>query len=251
MSKKSILILVVALVIILAGTGLFVLLFTYKVSGKITDIAVKKPVEGVEVSIAGVKSTTNAEGDYSIEHIKIYQKKNLTISVPSQYEEVGEVKIEYKTRDIKKDLELEPTLNEIVGRNLTGRKNCQYDYLWDLMHPDDRIYWGSKEEYNLILKQVCDIRGELGLGTKSTTVGNNIRKLDTWKSPVTGKEYKDMMEVPIEWVRVDNGKEQPQNSLDYYQWVDGFYHFFTSTNKEEIKKEIDYYNKYKEDMKSL
>ena len=250
-NKKKILVLVSALVVVLLGAGLFILLFTYKVSGKITDIASQKPIEGVAVGIDGIKNTTNTEGNYSLEHIKIYQKKNLTISVPSQYEKVGEVKIEYKTRDIKKDLELEPTLDGIVGRHLIASKNGQYDYLWDLMHPDDRAYWGSREEYSLILKQVYDIQIEVGIGTKSMNIGNNIRKLDTWKSPVTSKEYKDIMEVPIEGIYVENGKEQPQNDLRYYQRIDGFYHYFTSRNKEETKKLIDDYKKYKEEMKSL
>ena len=70
--------------------------------------------------------------------------------------------------------------------------------------------------------------------------------MNAWKSKVTNKEYKEVMEVPIESVYITEGNETPETTLDYYQMVDGFYHYFTSTKKDELKKLLEDYRKLKE-----
>jgi len=250
-TSKKLRVLLGVIAIILVGGLIFLFSYTYSVSGKIIDISNKQVVKGIKVSVGGKSRETDEQGSYKIKGIKIYQKKNLKLDTPNQYEKVADIKLDFKSRNIQKDLELEPTLEEIVNRDLIAGKNGQYDYLWDLLHPDDRAYWGSKEEYLNTLKKRDDLYAEIKYTVKSATIGKNIRKLDTWKSEVTGKEYKEVMEVPEDYIMVDNGKEQPQTILVYYQRIDGYYHYFTGVNKDEVKKWIEDYEKYKEALSSL
>jgi len=238
-------IMVIAGGVIIIGIIAFVLSYTYTVSGKVTDISSKQPVKSIKIAVAGHSQETNEQGDYKISNIKIYERRSLVVTAPEQYEKQGDIQISYTSRKVQKDFTVEPTLTETTNRDLIAGKNGQYDYLWDLLHPDDRAYWGSKEEYINTLKKRDDIAREASHSVKSETIGKNIRKLDTWKSEVTGKEYKEVMEVPIEEINVDNGKEQPNNYLHYYQRIDGYYHYFTGVNKDDIKKAIDAYNALK------
>ncbi len=228
--------------IILVGSLIFLFSYTYSVSGKITDITNQQAVKGVKVAVAGNSQETNEQGNYKISGIKIYQKKAMVISVPSQYTKQGDIQMDYKTRKFVKDFTIEPTLEELVSRILIGYKNGQYDYLWDLMHADDKVYWESKDNYKNLLSQRDTIYKKNSYSIKSSTIGQNIRQLDIWKSPITDKEYRGVSEVPTNNIMVEQGKEQPQTELTYYQRTDGFYHYFTSVNKDALKKAMDAYN---------
>jgi hypothetical protein len=241
MNKKLRFILGGILVIILGGLS-FLFLFTYSVSGKVTDVTNKQPVKSVKVSVAGHSQTTDEQGNYKISGIKIYQKKNLAVTPPSQFVKPTDISVSYNSRNAQKDFTLEPTLTETVNRVLVGYSNGQYDYLYDLMNPDDQAYWVSKDNYKNLLSQRDKVLSALNYSTKSWTIGQNVRQLDTWKSPITGKEYKNVWEVPETYTKVINGQDQPATNLDYFQEVNGFYHYFTSLNKDDVQKAINAFN---------
>ena len=232
----------IAGLIVIVGVVIFLFAYTYTVSGKITDITNQQAVRGVKISVASHEQTTDSQGNYKISGIKIYQKKNLAIDPPSQFIKPTEIRLNYKGRNIQKNFTLEPTLTETVNRILIGEQNGQYDYLWDLMYPDDQKYWGNQNNYTNLFAQVRKIQTNMSISEKSASIGQNIRQLDTWKSPITGKEYKNITEVPINYIMVESGKEQPQNNLTHYKEINGYYHYFTSTNKDDTQKSIDAYN---------
>jgi hypothetical protein len=231
-------------IIIIGGAIIFLFTYTFSVSGKVMDITNNQAIEGITLTVAGHSQKTDEQGDYKITGIKIYERKNLVVTPTKQYVKIADIQLNYSSRQVKKNLTAEPRLEEIVSRVLVGGKNGQYDYLWDLMAPDDRTYWGTKDEYKSLLTQRDKIWTAMNFGTKSYTLGKNIRKLDSWTSPITKKQYKDVMEVPVDTVLVDGGKETPKTSLDYYQKTEGFYHYFTQINKKDVQEGIDAYNKF-------
>lgn len=241
MNKKMWFIFGAAFVLIIGAIS-FLFLFTYSVSGKVTDITNKQPIKGIKISVASHSQETDEQGTYKITGINIFQKKYLTISAPEQYTKLNNIPLVYSGRQTQKDIALEPTLIEIVNRTLTGGKNGQFDYLWDLMHPDDQAYWESKEKYKSLLSERNTIATKLGTTQKSSTIGTNIRQLETWKSPITNKEYKNVTEVPVEIVMVIDGKEQPQTDLQHFALADGYYRYFTEINKDTTQKAVDAYN---------
>jgi len=228
--------------IVIAGGVSFLFLFTYSVTGKITDVTTKQPVKGIGATVSGITQQTDEEGNYKISGIKIFQKKNLRITVPAQYNKPADIAVDYRSRSIKKDVAIEPTLTEMVNRIWTATKNSQYDYLWDFMYPDDQAYWGGKDTYKDLMTKVGKIQSAYNQTLKSATIGDNIRQVTDWKSPITGKQYDNAMEVPENVVMVNNGQEQPQTTLEYYKSINGFYHYFTNTNKDDTQKTIDAYN---------
>ena len=236
--KKIVFILLGSILTILLGFLAFIFLFTYTVSGKIIDISSKKPIEGVKVSIAGIQSETNSQGNYQIKGIKIFQKKNLEISVPEGYEEVSNIEVDYKKRKIRKDISLEPKLITIINRLLPLWREVRYDETWYLMHPDDQIYWGGVEEMQNALSEREKWAKLVGYGKVLCSVTDDVKQLDNWKSPVTNKEYKEVIAVPV-LCKFEN-REETQSNI-YFQRVDGFYRFFTSMSKEEVQELTDYY----------
>jgi hypothetical protein len=225
------------------GAGVFVMTQTYTVQGKVTDLASKQPIEKVRVTIGSHEGLSNKDGSYSVNGIKIYERKAMTVEPPAEYEQIEPASIDYASRSVSKDVSLEPTLETMVNSIEVATKNHQFDYLWDFMHPDDKTYWGTKEEYTNLLKQRDDILGRLEqYQIKSSTIGKNIRTIPTWKHEVTGKKYTNITEVPIDYVVVSSGKENPQTVLNHYQKADGYYHYFTSSDKTKIKEAIDSYN---------
>ena len=229
-------------VIVVAGV-IFIYTYTYTVSGKVTDISTGQAVKDVKVAVAGHTQTTDDQGEYKISDIKIFEKPPMIITPPSQFMKHDNIKLDYKYLKTNNDFTVEPTLIEIVGKTNTAGINGQYDYLWDLMHPDDRTNWGSKTEYKDLLSKRDVIYSNNSYTVKSIDISQNIRQLTTWKSPITGKEYNDVMEVPLKYTMVDNGKEQPDNTLKYFKKVNGFYHYFTTVDKSELIKWLDQYSK--------
>jgi len=240
MNKKYLfIILPIILVLILSG---FIFGYTYTVEGTVTNIATKQPVEGIVVKVANHKSVTDEKGNYRVEGIKLFQKENLIVEIPNrEYERVEPVEISYDNRINKKDFTVEPTLEQISNLVNTSVRYAQYDYLWNFMHPDDKEYWGDKDEYVNLFKEAVEMRQRLEVSEKSNIIGNNIRILEHWKHTITGKEYNGVMEVPVETIIVRSGVEQPETTLNYYQWIDGFYHYFTKQDKKELKEIIEAY----------
>lgn len=239
-SKKTIFIIVVSILILFGGVY-FLFFNTYSVSGKITDLASKEAVANIEISIGDVITTTNKEGVFRIEDIKKYQSNVLKIKTPTGYEEVVPISLASGKNDVQ-SIEIVPTLETMVSRFNDALRNTQHDYLWNYMHLDDQEYWESKEKYVTTFKKVSDIRKELGFTIPKLEIGKNIRKLDTWKHKVTGKEYADVVEVPVEAKINENESEI---NLLYYQKIDGIWKYFTQTNKKESQEEIDNYEELK------
>ena len=225
--------------LIIAGIFIFIFSYTYTVEKSVSDIATKQPIEGVDLKIGGRESATNEEGRYKISGIKIFERRHLEVLSHNDYEDSEAINIDYSSRFTTKDINLEPTIEKLFGFISNASKSGQYDYLWDLMHPDDKKYWGSKDSYLDLLKERDDLQFELlSLSIKSEKIGNNIRELDEWEHKVTGKKYKGVLEVPSEIILLEDGKEQIKNELTYYKKVDGFYHYFTGVDKEELKQAI-------------
>jgi len=245
MSRK-ILLLIVGIIIVLTGFGIIYGLYgyTYAVEGTVTNIATKNPIEGVKLRIGSVEDTTDKNGNYKIQGIKICQRKDLTVETPEEYVEIEPIKIDYNDRNVNKDFVLEPTLKQMVNLILEASINSQHDYLWDFMYPDDRKYWNNRNIYTKTFKKIAEINNRIGYTVESKKIADNIRTLKTWKHTVTGKKYHNVVEVPTKVIVIENGKKQPRRELEYYKKIDGFFHYFTSTNKKEAKEYINYYADY-------
>lgn len=238
--KKVLLFGIPSLLIIIALSILFG--YTYKVGGTVSDIATGQPVKDVKLSIDNKKAVSDEKGRYEIPGLRIYQKKKLNVDTPKEYYKPEPVAIKYSSRNVKEDLKIEPTVEQMANLVEIASINGQHDYLWDFMYPDDKTYWGDKNTYVSLFKQRTSIQQKLGFGIKSSVIGQNIRTLPTWKSPITGKDYQDVVEIPFNTVAIDNGKEQPSTVLEYLKKIDGFYHYFTGANKEELQKFIQQYS---------
>jgi hypothetical protein len=246
MQKKKLFFIILGILLIFAFIISILFFYTYSISGKITDLANKEPISNIEVSIANIVDKTNKDGLFQIKNIKIYQREVLKIEVPVDYEEIPPIFLEYNKRDIIRNIELVPTLEIMVDRINIAVRNVQHDYLWNYMHPDDQQYWESKDNYTKTFKQLSEIRAELGGSASEHKIEKNIRKLDQWKQKITGKEYANIMEVPIEVKTIYDGKEQTQIDLTYWQKIDGVWRYFTKAEKEESKKMIEAYEELKD-----
>lgn len=239
MKKRTMGLIIIPVLVVLAVI-IFLTTYTFKVQGSVSNIATKQPLKDVQVKIGGHTATTDNNGHYSISGIKIYEKgKLLQVDPPDKYVDPEATKVAFKGKSAIYDINVEPTIEEINNLLNTASLNHQYDYLWDFMHPDDQKYWGKKSDYVSLLKERDDLLSSFGQTTKSFSIGENIRTLKTWKSDVTNKDYTDVLEVPNRVILVIDGKEKPDTDLNYYQKVDGFYHYFTQVNKEELKQAID------------
>ena len=240
--KKLLLVSAVGVLIILLAVGYFYYARTDTVTGSVKDIATQQPIANVKVQVANKTGITDSNGDYTIEGLRFYQQKNLSVITPDGYNSVNPARLVFTSnRKLSKNIVLEPTLTHIVNLLDTASINHQYDYLWTFMYPDDQTYWGGKDAYTTLLKQRDDYLSQANITTKSLSVGANIRHMDTWLDPVTNKTYNDVMEVPISGIEVTDSKEQPQTTLDYYKKVGGFYHYFTSVNKQQLQDAINAY----------
>lgn len=228
--------------IILIGLGLSILFFyTYSVSGRITDLANKEPIPNIRARIGELADQTNEDGLFQIRNIKIYQREALKIEAPENYEQLKPISIDYSyvKRAITKDIELEPTLMTIVHRLNTAMSNSQYDYLWNFMHPDDKQYWDSKEDFIETFQKIDEIMTELDCSSSEyKIVEEGIREFKTWKYRMTGKEYRDVTEVPVKTKRFCGGKEETVDTPQFYQKIDGVWRYFTYSNKEEMEEEL-------------
>lgn len=227
----------IALVLVLVFTlGIYYLFFnTYDVSGRITDLTTGEAVANTEVVIGNVVTITNNDGVFQLKGIRKYKSGEIKINVPTGYEELLPISLEEDTEDIK----ISPTLETMVIRINNASRNIQHDYLWDYMHPDDQLYWESKEKYSSTFKKVNSIYTELGYGNvNKSEIGKNIRKLDIWTHEITKKEYSNVMEVPIETKINEN---ESKIELVYYQKVDGIWRYFTQSNKEDYQGIINAY----------
>ena len=246
MQKKKIIFIILSALLLFAFIIGILFFYTYTISGKITDLANKKPVSNVKVSVANIVEKTNKDGLFQIKNIKIYQRKVLKIEVPGDYEEIVPIFLKYNKRDIIQNIELVPTLEIMVNRINIAIRNVQHDYLWDYMHPDDQQYWESKDNYTKTFKRLSEIRSELGTSVSEHKIEENIRKLDQWKQKITDEEYTNVMEVPIEVKTIYDGKEQTQIDLTYWQKIDGVWRYFTKAEKEESRKMIKAYEELKD-----
>lgn len=242
---RKILPLIIALVLFVVGATALLLITMTSVYGTVTNIATKDQIKDVKVKISSKTSITNEKGKYEIKNLLFWQKKNIQVNIPSDYEKIVDIGVDYKSNKVERNIELEPTLASMVNLTIMAGDNGQYDYLWEFMHPDDKEYWGSKENYKEKLNKRDDIQRNLNLATKDRKIGENIRNLESWKSPATGKEYKNVFEVPEKYIAVDNGKETPGTMLTYYQKIEGYYHYFTQINKDELEKSFQAYENYK------
>lgn len=226
--------------ILIFTLGIFFLFFnTYTISGKIIDLASKEAVKDVKVNIGNVVTTTDKDGFFQLKNIKKYQSGILEIKVPAGYEELTPI----SPKEYLQNIALSPTLETMVDRINNASRNGQHDYLYDYMHPDDQVYWESKENYSTTFKKLYEIAVKQGESSPIFGIGKNIRKLDTWIHGITGKKYADVMEVPVEnKINENNGKI----NLNYFQKIDGVWRYFTGANKEEAKKFIDQFAGSKE-----
>lgn len=246
-NKKNVLVFIALGVLLISASIIGILFFyTYTVSGKITDLANKKPISNVEVSIDNAVGRTNKDGLFQIKNIKIYQREALKIEAPASYEEITPISLNYSKRDIIQNIEIAPTLKTMVSRLNVALRNSQYDYLWDYMHADDQQYWESKKNYVETFKKRVEIGTELGFSAPEYKIEKNIRKLDTWKHEVTKKEYVNVMEIPVEVKSVYDNEKQTQINLQYWQKVDRVWRYFTQSNKEKTKQQIEAYEELKE-----
>ncbi|KKL23255.1 hypothetical protein LCGC14_2427210, partial [marine sediment metagenome] len=241
---------IVAIYFIFFGVmGLTFLVLVGVIAGKDIYLAFRRwfSKKGCEVYLVNLTRTvshyfmTPKEGVFRIEDIKKYQSNVLKIKTPTGYEEVVPISLASGKNDVQ-SIEIVPTLETMVSRFNDALRNTQHDYLWNYMHLDDQEYWESKEKYVTTFKKVSDIRKELGFTIPKLEIGKNIRKLDTWKHKVTGKEYADVVEVPVEAKINENESEI---NLLYYQKIDGIWKYFTQTNKKESQEEIDNYEELK------
>lgn len=228
-------------IILIIGLG-FGILFFYSVSGRITDLANKEPIPNIKVRIGELVDETNQDGLFQIKNIKIYQRKALEIEVPEDYEQVGSISLDYSytKRIIVKDIELEPSLLTMVNRLNKAMRNARYDYLWNFMHPDDRQYWESKEDFLKTFQKIDEIMAELDCSpSEYKVVEEDIREFKTWKYRITGKEYRNVMEVPVKIKRVCGGKGESVDIPQFYQKIDSVWRYFTYGNKEEMEEEFE------------
>lgn len=210
---------------------IFVFSYTYKVNGTVTDISTKTSVANAGVSIAGHKATTGVDGKYSIVGIKFYEKKPIQVTTPSAYIKPSQITLSYSSRSITKNFTLEPTLQTSVGVVDTAEQNLQYDYLWSFMQPDSQAYWGDQTTYTNTMKTVYSYEQSQNISTTDTKISGTIVILPSWKDPITGKTFKNVYEVPVSFNQIDNGQSTPKTQLTYFQEINGFYHYFTQTDK--------------------
>ncbi len=226
-----------AVIVIAAAAAIFLWTYTYALTGTVADIATHYPLANVLVRFAGHSSTSDQSGKFRVAGIKLWERNSqLQAQAPRGYEPIPSVKPAFGgARIANVNLTAEPTLKSLAQQLGEASINHQYDYEWIFMHPDSKSYWGNMDTYSRDLKKRDEIINGLNITAKSVSIGANIRKLDTWTDPLTGKTYHDVMEVPLTEVEVTEGREQPQTTLDYYQRVNGYYHFFTSVDKSTLE----------------
>ncbi len=91
-----------------------------------------------------------------------------------------------------------------------------FNVMWDDMHPNDKARWENKEEY------VATFTGE-PLYKDITT--KEIKDLDSWTHPVTGKVYTNVKEVVCDYKSSD-GTDATDTSI--YASLNGRWYFFSS-----------------------
>lgn len=240
--KNKFLIIIIFIVAVSLGGLLFVQFFTYTVEGKIIDKATQEPLQGAKISIANFETETRENGEYRIEGIKIFQKKNLKIIPPPGYKEVEEIIVGYPQRKIRRDFALEPTLEKVVNDILSAQVKMEYRKIWDFIHPDDKTYWKSRELYYDKFYKRDKLAKELCIFLKSCVFTGDTTKVDHWESPVTSNIYNDVMKTGISCNIIEEGQEKKVYKELYFQWIEGYYHYFTEMNKEAIDQLIGLYN---------
>lgn len=237
--NKKILVILIPTVLVLAFA--YFLRPQYSLSGKIVDSTNSKGIKNAIVLYGDKEFKTDEEGTFKID--KASRKNSLVIKEIEGFEKADERKIEFNNYFGKEEKEesfrISPTVKTMEERVMDAGKYSQYDFSWDFMHDDDKKAWGSKEDYLRILKERDSIASKLNSDIKSFKVGDNVRVLESWKSDVSGKEYRDVYELQVEQTFSDNSVK---NTTTHWQKIDGNYFYFTSVKKDELEKLIKDYN---------
>lgn len=235
MKKQTV---VIGLVLLVAAIGLFVFFFTYTVSGKVADVATLQPVAGVTLSIGDHIAKTAADGTYTIAGIKLYQKKNMTVAVPAGYTSHADVVVSYAGRSTTQNVGVTPTLISIITTVNQSQDKQLPGYLWRFMHPDDQAKWTAEQTYATDMKALWDYAAkqkDVITNTKATGPATNLAR---WTNPISGITYTNVYSIPISYQETIGSKTTTQTRTDYYQEINGFYHYFAGTSAVVVQQAV-------------
>lgn len=237
MSKKTILIFITAVIIVL-GVGFiayYLLNPRYIISGKITDAENGQAVQGVKIQAGKQETLTDENGAFEIKRVK--KDTQLIFTVTPEYQPIVE-SIDYQGGDkeglftikIMKDLELIPTGEERANRVKTDVEQIikdvmfgRFEEAYDALDPDNQKLI-SKEEY---VKQSQDAFKSVSLTDYKIV---DVRFLDQWHSTELNKDYFNVAEVEIAftYTRQASGVSQTMNRVTHAVKVDGKWRWFYS-----------------------
>lgn len=227
----------VAIGLLLAAAAIFILTYTYEVTGVVRDGITDKPLADVSLKLGKYHATTDANGVYRVQDIRIYQKDEIIVDATKGYLPKPPENVDYKQRKIKQDIALAPSLEKTASYVNDYRRNGQYDLLWNILHPDVQAYLGPKKSYlaqsNKFYKAFQDVAG-----TRTYELGTTSQKLNTWKNKATGKSYKNVMAVPVTISANVLGFPISQTQKEHYVLFKGYYKYLPDDTKSEIEQAI-------------
>lgn len=248
MNKNFLVVVGIFFLITIVGVAI-VFGFTYSISGQFTDALSRGAVAGMKVRVVNHEGVSNTQGNYSLSGIKLFEKKELYIEAPIEYEKVSPIAINYSSRTIVKNIVLKPTIEQTVKIFDNVHVKRDFNKIWDLTHPDDQAYWGNKETYLDLFGEYASLQARLGMIIQSKKVNGTIKMLSEWKHPISNKAYYNVYEVPAQMVVFFNGQQKVENFSEFYQDIDGFYHVFSNTDKESVMAANEDLRQYVEVMK--
>ena len=98
-----------------ACIGVF-FLFTYSAQGIITETYENLPMQDIQINIGKHQAQTDEHGMYEIQKIKVFEEKVLNLEPIEGYEPVEPITLGFYGRTAIRDIQLKPTLEEIVNR---------------------------------------------------------------------------------------------------------------------------------------
>lgn len=186
--------------------------YPWTVRGKVIDITNSSPLDLVEIQTGSRKTFSIYDGTFELSKIKNLEKVSLI--APDLYEDYPQA-LECAAQPAQKssriavcNTALYPTAGNITIRSeidlsvtraeKEGELRSRNSALWDLMEPNSQSDFSNQEIFVEALSLYNQIQRKLSLQQVSFEVElEKTAFLPEWTSPITGRPYSVVAEVPV------------------------------------------------------
>ncbi|MBU0647883.1 hypothetical protein KJ855_01770 [Patescibacteria group bacterium] len=155
----------------------------------------------------------------------VSDKQQVEDSVDEEYEIVD-------SADRKMIDWIQKSVEDVAKVRTYAEGDEDYDKLWELLHPDDKLVWESKEEF-AEANEIRQSNNTRGGNAYSFNFLGEVKMCDGWISATNNQTYNDVFIVEVyRYAHTGIHHTMTINTWQYYQMIDGKFNFLMDQPKE-------------------